>query len=96
MQWVWGVAGFLVLLGVVTWIAHRMLLNSEGGGGGGADAFGGMIDVFDPAKGRAAEELKSQKHQGVVTPSPDEDDRPVRIVPGRNGAPPTIRVRRSS
>jgi hypothetical protein len=61
------------------------------------DAFGNMIEVFDPAQARAALDLKSEQHKGPITPSPDDDfDRPVHVVNGPDGRPHAVRVRRSA
>ena len=42
-------------------------------------ALGNFIDVFDPARARADRDLDSREHQGEIIPSPDDDDRPVRV-----------------
>jgi hypothetical protein len=76
-------AGVLVL-GLIVWAGHRMLTTGGGAGGGGAsDALGNFIDVFDPARSRADQDLKSKEHQGEVAPVPDDDDRPMVIDPVR-------------
>ncbi len=77
--WVFGVAGFLVAALVVLVTSHRALRSTERSSSGMADAFGNFIDVFDPARARADRDLASQKHQGELAPSPDDDDRPIRI-----------------
>jgi len=89
---VFGAAGVL-LLGLVAWAGHRMLVKG-GGGAGASDAFGNFIDVFDPARSRADEDLRSLKNQGPVMPSPDDDDRPVLLVRSPDGTPRAARVRR--
>lgn len=62
----------VLVLGLVVLAGTRML--REGSGGGGAtDALGNFIDVFDPARAQADRDLQSQKHQGAVLPSPDDD-----------------------
>lgn len=52
---------------------HRLLTGQGPGGGGTADALGGFIDVFDPARARADRDLESHKNMGEVLPSPDDD-----------------------
>lgn len=73
LQVVVGGAVVLVGLALIAWIGQRMLRSGQGGAGM-ADAFGSFIDVFDPARAQADRDLKSQKHQGTVIPSPDDDD----------------------
>lgn len=73
VQVVVGGAVVLVALALVAWFGQRMLRSGQGGAGM-ADAFGSFIDVFDPARAQADRDLKSQKHQGTVIPSPDDDD----------------------
>ena len=75
---VFGVAGLLVL-GLVVWAGHRMLLKPSAGSGAAVGALGNFIDVFDPARARADRDLDSREHQGEIMPSPDDDDRPVRV-----------------
>lgn len=79
----------VVALALIAWTGQRMLRSGQGGAGM-ADAFGSFIDVFDPARAQADRDLKSQKHQGTVIPSPDDDD-PGLVVDLKTG---TARVRR--
>jgi len=58
------------------------------------DAFGNLIDVFDPGQARAQRDLKHEEHRGPVTPSPDDHDDPIRLVSGPDGRPRAVRVRR--
>lgn len=58
-----------------------------------ADALGNFIDVFDPGNARAARDLKQHENAGPVTPSPDDDDAPVRLIRGPDGRPRAVRVR---
>jgi hypothetical protein len=37
------------------------------------------LDVFDPGRGRARADLEDEKHQGAIIPSPNGDDRPLRV-----------------
>ncbi|NHA01869.1 hypothetical protein G5V59_25495 [Nocardioides sp. W3-2-3] len=38
---------------------------------------GGFIDVFDPARARADQDLKSHQNQGAVIPNLEDDEPPV-------------------
>lgn len=69
----------LVLLALVVVAGNRVLRSDNPVSSGMADGLGSFIDVFDPARARADRDLKSHDNQGVVTPNPDDDDRPVRI-----------------
>lgn len=62
-----------LILGLVVFAGTRMLRDSSSGGGAMADGLGNFIDVFDPARAKADRDLQSQKHQGDVLPSPDDD-----------------------
>jgi hypothetical protein len=84
------VAG-LLLLGLVVLAGTRMLRHHDGTGSGAADALGNFIDVFDPARARADRDLDSREHQGEIIPSPNDDDRPVRVDLSRG----TARIRRT-
>lgn len=73
-------AGVGVLLLVLVVVAGNRVLRSDSPVSSGmADGLGNFIDVFDPARARADRDLKSHDNQGVVTPDPDDDDRPVRV-----------------
>lgn len=69
----------LVLLALVVVAGNRVLRADHPVSSGMADGLGNFIDVFDPARARADRDLRSHDNQGVVTPDPDDDDRPVRI-----------------
>lgn len=69
----------LLLLALVVVAGNRVLRSDNPVSSGMADGLGNFIDVFDPARARADRDLKSHDNQGVVTPNPDDDDRPVRI-----------------
>lgn len=70
----------IAVAGLVVFVGTRMVRSSEGGARGGfADGLGMALDVFDPAHGRARQELEDQKHQGAIIPSPGEDDAPMRV-----------------
>lgn len=71
-------AGLLLLVLVVV-AGNRVLRSDNPVSSGMADGLGNFIDVFDPARARADRDLKSHDNQGVVTPNPDDDDRPVRV-----------------
>lgn len=80
--WALGAVAFLAVLQVVIWLSHRSLRNSHRDGtasAGGADAFGGLIEVFEPGRARADKDLESAKHQGQIIPSPGTHDDPVRV-----------------
>jgi hypothetical protein len=87
---VFGGALLLVLV-LVAWAGHRMLTEQRDGTSTmTAGALGNFIDVFDPARSRADEDLKSKEHQGDVLPAPDDADLPVRIDLDKG----TARIRR--
>jgi len=68
----------------------------SGGSSGMGDAFGNLTDVFNPGQARATRDLKDHHHAGPVTRSPeDEDTDPVRILPGQDGRPASVRVRKT-
>jgi hypothetical protein len=69
----------LALLLLVVLAGHRTLRRDRSASSRVADGLGNFIDVFDPARARADRDLMSHDHQGVVTPDPDEDDRPVQV-----------------
>lgn len=65
---------------VIVVLGNRMVRSNDGAVRGGmTDGLGMALNVFDPAQGRARQELEEQKHQGAVIPSPDGDDRPMRV-----------------
>jgi hypothetical protein len=91
-----GVA-ILVATGVAVYLYERSLGKPGGRDGLGAtgDMFGGLIDVFNPAAGRARDALKELEHSGPVAPTPqDRDDDPIRLVTDPDGTPRAIRIRR--
>jgi hypothetical protein len=69
-----------------------MLTTGPQGGGGGSNALGGFSDVFEPARARADDDLKSKENQLEVTPVPEDDDRPMTIDPVRM----TVTVRKTA
>jgi hypothetical protein len=81
--WVLGTAAFVVLFLVVVAVANHGLRNPGQQSAGVGDAFGNFIDVFDPAQARAQQDLKSHENQGEIIPSPDDDERPMRIIDRR-------------
>ena len=92
-----GVALAMVLLTALAVYRLQRSLDRPGGREGMGmlgDAFGSFIDVFDPGQARAQRDLKHEEHKGPVTPSPDDDDRPVRLVNGPDGRPRKVRIRR--
>ncbi len=61
-MWLLGSGAVLLGLPALVWVSHRMLTTShaEGtGGSGGSDAFGGMVEAFEPARARADADLES-------------------------------------
>ncbi|MFN8190436.1 MAG: hypothetical protein U0R78_08340 [Nocardioidaceae bacterium] len=67
-----------------------------GASSGTADALGSFIDVFDPARARADRDLQEHHNAGPVTRTPDDEDDPVRLIPGPDGHPRAIAIRKSS
>ena len=94
-----GIAVAMVLVTTYVIVRFQRSLDRPGGReglGGVGDAFGNFIDVFDPGQSRAQRDLKHEEHKGPVTPSPDDDDDPVRLVTGPDVRPRSVRVRRPS
>jgi hypothetical protein len=92
MLWVVvGVALALVAV-LVLWAGHRMLTSEGPHSSGMADGLGSFIDVFDPARARADDDLRSHKSMGEVLPSPDDEDHPVWKVDLHHG---TVRIPRA-
>ncbi len=94
-----GVAAGMVLLTAFAIYRLQRSLDQPGGRDGMGmvgDALGNFIDVFDPGQARAQRDLKHEEHKGPVTPSPDDDDDPVRLVNGPDGRPRAVRIRRPS
>ena len=92
-----GIAVAMVLVTTYVIVRFQRSLDRPGGReglGGVGDAFGNFIDVFDPGQSRAQRDLKHEEHKGPVTPSPDDDDDPVRLVTGPDGRPRSVRVKR--
>lgn len=80
--WALGAVVFVLALVVLVWLSHRSLKASHRDGGasaGTADAFGGLIEAFQPGRAQADRDLQSAKHQGQQFPAPGGDDRPVRV-----------------
>jgi len=71
------VLGIVVALLAVIVIGHRMI-GSEGTTSVYTDGMGSIMNVFDPARERADEDLRSHKQQGEVLPTPD-DGYPVEV-----------------
>ncbi len=90
-----GVGIVMVLGTVVGLVLFQRSLDSPGGRDGlGAigDAFGNLIDVYDPGQARAAREIKRELDAGPVTRAPDDDDDPLWSVIGPDGRPRTVRL----
>jgi hypothetical protein len=93
-----GVAVGMLLLTALAIIRLQRSLDRPGGRDGMGsigDALGNLIDVFDPGQSRAQRDLRHEEHKGPVTPSPDGDDDPVRLLNGPDGRPRAVRVRRT-
>ena len=73
------VVGGIVVLLIVVVAGNRMLRDAKSPGTGSTNAFGAVVDVFDPARARADRDLDSHKNQATVIPSADGDDLPVRV-----------------
>ena len=74
------VATGVLVLCLVIWVGHSMVRNPAPNGGGIADGLGTFNEVFDPARARADEDLKSKDNQREIVPMPeDEGDQPFRI-----------------
>lgn len=70
----------LAVMALIVVVGNGMVRSGDGAARGGmTDGLGMAMNVFDPAQGRARQELEEQKHQGAVIPSPDGDDLPMRI-----------------
>lgn len=67
----------LLLLVLVVLAGHRVLRSGGATSSGMADGLGSFIDVFDPARARADQDLKSHQNQGTVIPNPEDDEPPV-------------------
>jgi hypothetical protein len=85
------VVATVLVCALVVWAGHRMLFADGPRSSGMADGLGSFIDVFDPARSRADQDLKSHKNMGAVLPSPD-DDHPRWSVDLARG---TVRIPRS-
>jgi hypothetical protein len=94
MDQLWWIVPGALTIALLTWAGHRALMSANGSGSGIADAMGNFIDVFEPARARAARDLQDHQNQGPVAPVPDdEDDAPVRLVRGPDGRPRAVRIR---
>lgn len=100
MEWLVEIAvGVAMVAGTaVGLVLFQRSLDKPGGRDGlGAvgDAFGNLIDVFDPAQARSDRELKRHLDAGPVTRVPDdEDDDPLRLITEPDGTPRGVRLRR--
>jgi hypothetical protein len=87
----------LVVTGVAIYFYQRSLDKPGGREGLGqmGDVFGGLIDVLEPGHGRAREALKEMENAGPVTPTPDDENDPIRLLTHPDGTPRAIRIRRT-
>jgi hypothetical protein len=89
MAELWWIVPGLMVLGLAIWAGHRALMSADGSGAGVADAFGNFVDVFEPARARAARDLKDHENVGPVIPSPDDDDDDdIRLIRDPTARPP--------
>lgn len=72
------VVGGVGLLLTVVVVGHRMI-GSESATSTFTDGMGSFMNVFDPSRERADEDLRSKKSEGEVLPSPDDEDLPVTV-----------------
>lgn len=70
-------AGVLVF-GLIIWSGTSTLRSGETTSSTG-NALGTVASVFDPARGRADQELKDWENTGAIIPVPESDDRPVTV-----------------
>lgn len=96
MAALWWILPGVLVMALAVWAGHRALVRADGSGAGIADAFGNFIDVFEPARARAARDLKDHENVGPVAPSPDDDDDQslLRIIRNPDGSPRSVRIRR--
>lgn len=71
--------GLALGLALVAWLGTRMLRSGEMGSSGAADMFANFIDVFDPSRARADQDILEDEHKGEIAPSPDPLERPLRV-----------------
>lgn len=96
MEYAVGVALAVVLALLAGPLLARWLrrTGARGSTSGTADAFGNLIDVFDPGQARSAREIRRHFDAGPVTRSPDdEDDDPIRLLRHPDGSPRAVRIR---
>jgi hypothetical protein len=91
--------GAVMVLGTVLGLVwFQRSLDKPGGRdglGGIGDAFGNLIDVFEPGSARAARDLKQHENAGPVSRIPDdEDDDPIRLITDPDVTPRAVRIRR--
>ena len=76
VQWLIGIGVVVLAIPVVVWASHRMLTTAHAdgsAGSGGADAFGGLVDIFEPARARASRDLESHHTLRQEAPTPGKD-----------------------
>ncbi|RNL65137.1 hypothetical protein EFK50_03980 [Nocardioides marmoriginsengisoli] len=90
------VAGILLACVVAVWVFQRGLArDARPRTSSMGDAFGNLIDVFDPAQARASRDLKDQQNVGPVSKVPERDpDDPIQLTLGPDGNPRAVRIRR--
>lgn len=92
-----GGAVILIGTGAAIYFYQRSLDKPGGREGLGAtgDMFGVLTEIFNPGQARARDALKELEHSGPVTPTPEDDDRPVRLVTNPDGTPRAVRIRKA-
>lgn len=67
----------VAVFGLIIAVGTHLLSSGAARSTGVHHAMSNFIDVFDPARSRADEDLRHQLHAGSVIPSPDDDEPPV-------------------
>ncbi|MFC4614412.1 DUF6191 domain-containing protein [Cellulomonas algicola] len=93
MEWLWAVAGVVVVLVVVDRLVARGLFDRRRprtrvpSGSAASGMFGGLVDVFQPNREYLTQEQDRQRldiqHAGDTAPPVDLDAGVARIDPGR-------------
>ncbi|NKY40660.1 DUF6191 domain-containing protein [Cellulomonas septica] len=95
MEWLWAVAGAVVVLVVVDRLVARGVFDRRSprprtrvpSGSAASGMFGGLVDVFQPSREHLTQEQDRQRldiqHAGDTAPPVDLDAGVARIDPGR-------------
>jgi hypothetical protein len=84
------VGGAVVVLLVVVWAGNRMVRSADGSSASVGDVFGAAMDVFEPGRAQAREDLFAKRHEAQQLPDGD-GDHPVSVDLTRG----TARIRRA-